>query len=83
MPRCKKNVCRVCGRIYVRNSGVVGWCQPHCYMQGYEGDGKAKRRGNRTLSTTTPFGSPECWRPLPKCLGGLSAGDCGCRKRGG
>ena len=30
---------------------------------------KAKRRGSRrNLSTMTPFGSPECWRPLPKVL---------------
>ncbi|MDE2861250.1 MAG: hypothetical protein OXP10_04355 [Chloroflexota bacterium] len=37
MPRYRKKVCRVCGRIYVRGyvrtAGVLGWCQPECYAK--------------------------------------------------
>ena len=39
MPRHRKKVCRVCGRIYVRRhvrkAGVLGWCRRYCYMKDY------------------------------------------------
>ena len=45
MPRRRKKVCRVCGRIYlrqyVRQSGVLGWCRPSCYFKDY----KRRREG--------------------------------------
>ena len=45
MPRYRKKVCRVCGRIYVRGyvrtAGVLGWCQPYCYGK----DLKRRREG--------------------------------------
>ena len=45
MPRYRKKVCRVCGRIYVRGyvrtAGVLGWCQPECYAK----DLKRRREG--------------------------------------
>ena len=45
MPRHRKKVCRVCGRIYVRRhvrkAGVLGWCQPYCYLEDY----KRRREG--------------------------------------
>ena len=45
MPSYRKKVCRVCGRIYlrqrVRQAGVLGWCQPSCYFKDY----KRRREG--------------------------------------
>ena len=45
MPRHRKKVCRVCGRIYlrqyVRQAGVLGWCRPSCYFKDY----KRRREG--------------------------------------
>ena len=45
MARRRKKVCRVCGRIYlrqyVRQSGILGWCQPSCYFKDY----KRRREG--------------------------------------
>ena len=45
MPRYRKKVCRVCGRIYlrryVRKAGVLGWCRPDCYLKEY----KRRREG--------------------------------------
>ncbi len=40
MPRHRKKVCRVCGRIYgrqhVRQSGILGWCRQSCYFKDYK-----------------------------------------------
>ena len=45
MPRYRKKVCRVCGRIYLRRyvgkAGVLGWCRPDCYLKEY----KRRREG--------------------------------------
>ena len=45
MPRHRKKVCWVRGRIYVRRhvrkSGILGWCQPYCYLKDY----KRRREG--------------------------------------
>ena len=49
MPRYRKKVCRVCGRVYVRHyvrtSGTLGWCGPDCYFKSYRRRRKRKAAG--------------------------------------
>ena len=49
MPRYRKKVCRVCGRIYlrrhVRTNPSLGWCGPVCYRKSYFRRRKGKAAG--------------------------------------
>ena len=49
MPMYRKNVCRECGRVYVRHyvrtSGTLGWCGPSCYRKSYFRRRKGKAAG--------------------------------------
>ena len=49
MPRHRKKVCRVCGRVYVRRhvrtNPTLGWCGPVCYRKSYFRRKKGKAAG--------------------------------------
>ena len=86
MPSYRKKVCRVCGRIYlrqyVRQTGVLGWCQPSCYFKDY----KRRREGVAPGEPPKPvvvdaIRDPQVLAALARVLreaaphGGTTAGD--------
>ena len=89
MPRYRKKVCRVCGRVYrrrhVRKAGVLGWCRPYCYMKDY----KRRREGIAPGEPPKPVDDgaiqePRVLEALAHVLrGSLSAGGNGCWGSGG